>query len=314
MSDVPQTGEPGWVCLSCGSVMSPAEETCHGCGRRLGADQSAPAQAPAEQCRIQRWDGYVVSTFYALTPKGTVVAESGEFRRRGADATYRRELEQRAHQELVAALRARGWTQSAQGSTWFDAYFSRPVPLAAAQQSTQPVRAITEPAPSPELTSSTGDSPLPSAGAAPVSPPDVAPTPEGTAGTPDTPAKTARPDEPEPADDASVQPTERIRDDSTSPMPLVARDAEPEERPAAAQPVPLRPPRRDAKPAPRPPAGKEREFVVPASDPFTRLWRNAGESHGHHLEAVARLREQKQQQAGAEPAAGAEPGANEQGA
>lgn len=333
VSGTPQTGKSGWECAACGSVMTSAEGVCHGCGRRRGAAAKAPAQPPVEQCRLRRWDGYVMSTFYAATPEGAVVAESRPFRRRRAEAGDRTEQAQQAYEDLVAALRAEGWEQVAHVSNEpFEGHFSRPSPLAASHPPPQRVRVVTSPPPPEPPSSSTGAPAPPPVTIPPETSPDPATAPGDSDGPPDRSTRSARarggkpePDSPKERKPAGAKPkrptksarsggkkakrrgvkkqgtagsTERpgqpVRERSPSPTPPVVRGEEPGERPPAAQPVRLRPTRRETAFDARLRISEPDELVVSASDPFTYLWTNADESHGHHLEAVARLRESKQ--------------------
>lgn len=322
--------------------MTSAEGVCHGCGRRPGAAEPAPAQPHVEQCRVQRWDGYVMSTFYALAPNGTVVAESRPFRRRRGETGDLTEQAQQAYNDLLAALLAEGWEQVAQASSdSFESFFSRSGSLAASRPPPRPIHVVKSP-PAPEVASSTGDPQPPPVTAPPATTPEEAPTPEdgdepaeqttrstrtradtrksapskkqkSTGTTRKRSTKTTQSSGTKPkrrvvkkqeSEEAAPEPLRALsQEDGTSPEPHVARDERPGEPPPAAQPIHLRPARRDAGPDRLPPVPDPDKLVASPSDPFTYLWINADESHGHHVEAVAQLRASKQLPTEEEPTA-----------
>ena len=83
---------------------------------------SAPS---AEFCRIERWRGYVTSTFCVRLPDGTVV-ESPTFRWRHAEPPPDGGAARAAYDELVDRLEGAGWAHHAAGAVWFATTFTRP--------------------------------------------------------------------------------------------------------------------------------------------------------------------------------------------
>src|SRR6478609_7021734 len=75
-------------------------------------------------CRIERWRGYVTSSFCARLPDGRML-ESRTFRWRHAAPPPDGGSARAAYDELVGRLEAEGWTHHAEGPIWFATTFSR---------------------------------------------------------------------------------------------------------------------------------------------------------------------------------------------
>jgi hypothetical protein len=103
-----------------------------------GASEHTPAQsggtAPVggthnlEFCRIERWRGYVSSTFYARTTQDAL-HESKPFRWRRAEVPPDEGAARAAYDDLVARLRDDGWQPYEQGRVWYATTFARTVVL-----------------------------------------------------------------------------------------------------------------------------------------------------------------------------------------
>jgi hypothetical protein len=112
----------------------------------------------AEFCRIERWHGYVSSSFYVRLPDRTVL-ESSSFRWRHAAPPPEGGSARAAYDELAGRLEAAGWTRHADGAYWFATTFARqvdtgeeivsPPPADVVPPQPPPVR-ILQPAPEPE--------------------------------------------------------------------------------------------------------------------------------------------------------------------
>jgi hypothetical protein len=114
----------------------------------------------------------VTSTFYAVTDKGEVLAESSPFRWRKAAPPPDRPAARSAHDEVVAALTESGWTIEARGSgNWFETWFSRPGPavpevsVAAPEDVRVAQPAVTQEPSRPEPSAALARRPAPGAGA-----------------------------------------------------------------------------------------------------------------------------------------------------
>lgn len=82
-------------------------------------------QPETPTCRVERWRGYVTSTFVLRTPGGGVF-ESRPFRwRKAADPPDAGDA-RRAFDELAAELAAAGWTAVGHGDAWYAAELTHP--------------------------------------------------------------------------------------------------------------------------------------------------------------------------------------------
>ncbi len=125
-----------------------------------------------EICSVERWRGYVYSTFCARHADGGAIIESAPFRWRGSAPPPDEGAPRRAHDSLTAELEALGWSlESAAGEPWYATRFVRPLEE-------------TEGAPPPKAAPAAAASPPPVA--RPVSP-QVAPQPAG--GPPPNPSR-----------------------------------------------------------------------------------------------------------------------------
>jgi hypothetical protein len=80
----------------------------------------------SEACRIERWRGYVASSFYAVADDGEPLLESPAFRWRAASLPPDLAPAQQAHAELLSALNAAGWrADGANGPEWYATRFVR---------------------------------------------------------------------------------------------------------------------------------------------------------------------------------------------
>jgi len=111
-------------------------------------DQDA---AGLEWCEIRRWRGYAKSTFYAVTAGGEVLAESEPFRWRKDPLPPETPAARAAHDTVVAAVRAEGWTISDDESgAWYATRLTRPARSPRAEPSAPPApdaERVAEPAP-----------------------------------------------------------------------------------------------------------------------------------------------------------------------
>lgn len=140
--------------------------------------------AAREVCSVERWRGYVYSTFCARRGDGSTILESPSFRWRGPTAPPDEGAARQAYDGLAADLEALGWErESAPSEPWYAARFARAV-------------LGVEAAPAPELESVPAASPAPRA--RPASPqalqrPDADLPPARSHGTPQSPpAQTPR--------------------------------------------------------------------------------------------------------------------------
>lgn len=76
------------------------------------------------RCRVERWLGYVSSSFYALTDTGEVF-ESPTYRWRRAAPPPEDGAARAAYDSLVERLLAEGWEPEATGQTWYATSFVR---------------------------------------------------------------------------------------------------------------------------------------------------------------------------------------------
>jgi hypothetical protein len=82
------------------------------------------ARRVVQSCRIERWRGYVASSFYVRLPDGTVL-ESQPFRwRRGAPPSGH-VAARAAYDGLAERLEDLGWTRDADGAEWYASTFAR---------------------------------------------------------------------------------------------------------------------------------------------------------------------------------------------
>jgi len=79
----------------------------------------------AQLCRIEKWHGYIASSFYVRLPGGAVL-ESQPFRWRHAGPPSDDGAARAAYDDLVGRLEAAGWMRHADGTEWFATTFSRP--------------------------------------------------------------------------------------------------------------------------------------------------------------------------------------------
>lgn len=110
------------------------------------------------RCRVERWRGYVSSSFYALTETGEVI-ESAPYRWWRAAPPPEDGVARAAYDSLVERLLAEGWEPEATGPTWYATSFVRrtfesppvvveapPQPAPAATPAPRPARAQNIPA------------------------------------------------------------------------------------------------------------------------------------------------------------------------
>jgi hypothetical protein len=129
-----------------------------------------PQRFVAQSCRVERWRGYVTSSFFVRFPDGSVL-ESPRFRWRGAEPPPETDAARAALADLVERVVAAGWTAGDAHGQWFATSFTRHVQTAEPRP-----RRVEAPAPDP--------APVYSAPPAPPPPPAAAVTP---------PAATQRP-------------------------------------------------------------------------------------------------------------------------
>jgi hypothetical protein len=79
---------------------------------------------PPEFCRIERWRGYLASTFFVRLPDQSVV-ESRSFRWRHAEPPPPDGPARAAYDELVSRLEGAGWAREADGAPWYATTFRR---------------------------------------------------------------------------------------------------------------------------------------------------------------------------------------------
>ncbi len=83
-------------------------------------------QFELESCTIERWRGYVTSSFVATLEDGTLVAQSGDFRARGGAPPPDTGPARAAYDELCAELRRLGWARSEEpAEAWYGSRFTR---------------------------------------------------------------------------------------------------------------------------------------------------------------------------------------------
>lgn len=134
----------------------------------------SPAAPPI--CRIERWRGYVTSSFLVRTPGGVV--ESPAFRWwRAADPPDEGDA-RRAFDDLLDRLVAAGWTEIGRGGAWYAVELTHPALTAAAPVAHEPVPAV-EPAPEPPPAPPTPPVVVESR-RAPAEPPPAAPLPSAS--------------------------------------------------------------------------------------------------------------------------------------
>jgi hypothetical protein len=92
-------------------------------------------------CRIERWRGYVTSSFFVLTDDGEII-ESRRFRWRRAAPPAETQAARAAYDELVARLEREGWSLSEDDTPWFATTFARTV-LVPVQAPPEPERVPT---------------------------------------------------------------------------------------------------------------------------------------------------------------------------
>jgi hypothetical protein len=78
----------------------------------------------AESCRIERWRGYLASSFYVRLPDQTVL-ESPSFRWRHRAPPPDAGAARAAYDELAGRLQATGWMRDGDGADWFATVFTR---------------------------------------------------------------------------------------------------------------------------------------------------------------------------------------------
>lgn len=78
----------------------------------------------AEYCRIERWRGYLSSSFFVRLPDRTLV-ESRSFRWRQQAPPPDGGAARAAYDELVGRLENAGWARHADGASWFATTFAR---------------------------------------------------------------------------------------------------------------------------------------------------------------------------------------------
>jgi hypothetical protein len=107
-------------------------------------------------CRIERWRGYVSSTFYAEIDDDTVL-ESRPFRWRHAAPPPHDGAARQAYDELVAQLLASGWRRHAEGPCWYEATFARTAAVPASTR--RQAAAAPGPGPAPAAPAATASAP-----------------------------------------------------------------------------------------------------------------------------------------------------------
>ena len=116
-----------------------AAETRHD-GTQMTAQPAAEAapgegyggrEPQLETCRIVRWRGYRKEAFYAHRagdpPETSLGEQSPAFRWRGPATPEDAPEARSAHLELVARLKAEGWTEIGQGKDWYETELARAV-------------------------------------------------------------------------------------------------------------------------------------------------------------------------------------------
>jgi hypothetical protein len=93
--------------------------------------ERAPRAFIEETCVVERWQGYVSSSFYAALADGTTLADSTSFRCRGVVPKDSAEA-RAAYDEVVSALEAAGWErEDGAADPWYATRFRRSVEVAA---------------------------------------------------------------------------------------------------------------------------------------------------------------------------------------
>jgi hypothetical protein len=77
-----------------------------------------------QSCRIERWRGYVATSFFVCFPDGTRI-ESAQFRWRRAELPPDVDAARAAYDELVERVAGLGWERHADGEPWFATEFIR---------------------------------------------------------------------------------------------------------------------------------------------------------------------------------------------
>ena len=120
-----------------------------------------PSIERLSRCRIERWRGYVSSSFYALTETGEVF-ESPTYRWRRAAPPPENGAARAAYDSLVERLVAEGWEPETTGPTWYATTFVRRTfeapPPVAVETPPEPARA-SPPAPQPAAPPPVPDAP-----------------------------------------------------------------------------------------------------------------------------------------------------------
>ena len=117
--------EPACVCPACGCSPVALDEACPDCGLTV----------TIVLARVERWRGYVSSSFVLLSD-GEVIAESHSFRHRGSAPPPQSGAAVAAFDDLARRLEELGWApQPAEpGRAWFERAFAGVAALPAAEQ------------------------------------------------------------------------------------------------------------------------------------------------------------------------------------
>ncbi|HEY3541701.1 MAG TPA: hypothetical protein VGK79_04085 [Gaiellaceae bacterium] len=108
-----------------------------------------------ETCRIDLWRGYLSSSFVAVPVDGptdvAVIEPSTSFSWRSKKPPDSQEA-RLAHYELVARLKADGWTPTGQRGEWYETELSRPTLIEPGEDDLDepPFALLPEPTPEPE--------------------------------------------------------------------------------------------------------------------------------------------------------------------
>jgi uncharacterized protein DUF4115 len=181
--------ESACSCPACGHTGAVVGQACPGCGAGL----------LLETATVERWRGYVSSSFVLRAPDGTVVAESSGFRTRGGGDPAADGPAAEALEALAREAEELGWLPLGveEGASWFERRFgcvvavdeSEPAEELQADEHVEPVPA---PAPVRQVV------PEPVAVAAPVVlvAPDPRPAPVVATAAPPPPPRPAPPEQP----------------------------------------------------------------------------------------------------------------------